>query len=81
MKQSKKTTRFGSNSVGMMDYEGPISPTPLPCKMLILMMPVSKSSWTDKKPIDATGFSPDVKLNIPGDQWVEYIIKDLKRKN
>ena len=80
MKQSKKTTRYGRNSVGMMDYEGPASQTPLPCKSLILMMPVSKSSWTDKTPIDATGFSPDVKLSIPENQWVEYILKDLKRK-
>lgn len=80
MKQSKKTTRYGSNSVGMMDYEGPTSTTPLPCKELILMMPVSKSSWTDKNPIDEAGFSPDVKLKIPGKQWVEYIVKDLKKK-
>jgi hypothetical protein len=78
MKQSKKTTRYGANTVGMMDYEGPSSITPLPCKMFILMMPVSKSSWTDKNPIDETGFSPDVKLSIPKEQWVDYIIKDLK---
>ncbi|ATP58426.1 hypothetical protein CPT03_19145 [Pedobacter ginsengisoli] len=79
MKQSKKTTRYGANSVGMMDYEGPTSTTPLPCKGLILMMPISKSSWTDKNPIDENGFTPDVKLNMQGNQWVEYIIKDLKR--
>jgi len=79
MKQSKKTIRYGSNSVGMMDYEGPTSTTPLPCKELILMMPVSKSSWTDKSPIDEVGFSPDIKLNISEKQWVEYIVKDLKR--
>ncbi|NRF40205.1 S41 family peptidase [Pedobacter foliorum] len=81
MKQSKKTTRYGANSVGMMDYEGPSSTTPLPCKELILMMPVSKSSWTDKNPIDESGFSPDVKLNMPAKQWIEYIIKDLKKKS
>jgi len=81
MKQSKKTVRYGANSVGMMDYEGPASTTPLPCKELILMMPVSKSSWTDKNPIDESGFNPDVKLNMPAKQWVEYITKDLKRKS
>ena len=80
MKQSKKTTKYGSNSVGMMDYEGPTSTTPLPCKELILMMPVSKSSWTDTNPIDEVGFGPDVKLKIPGKQWIEYIVKDLKKK-
>lgn len=81
MKQSKKTIRYGANSVGMMDYEGPSSTTPLPCKELILMMPVSKSSWTDKNPIDESGFTPDVKLSVPAKQWVEYIIKDLKKKS
>lgn len=81
MKQSKKTTRYGANSVGMMDYEGPSSTTLLPCKELILMMPVSKSSWTDKNPIDESGFSPDVKLSMPAKQWIEYVIKDLKRKS
>jgi hypothetical protein len=80
MKQSKKTTRYGTNSVGMMDYEGPTTPTPLPCKELILMIPVSKSNWTDAKPIDQTGFTPDVVINRSYDQWIEYISRDLKNR-
>jgi hypothetical protein len=80
MKQSKKVTRYGRNTVGMMDYEGPTSRTALPCKTLILMMPVSKSSWADKNPIDKKGFSPDIKLNIPENQLIEFVSKDLKRK-
>ena len=80
MKQSKKTTRYGTNSVGMMDYEGPSTTTPLPCKELILMMPIAKSSWTDKNPIDETGFKPDVKLDIPKSQWVDFIMKEMKAR-
>jgi hypothetical protein len=79
MKQSRKTTRYGTNSVGMMDYEGPATTTPLPCKELILMIPVSKSSWTDTNPIDQKGFTPDVVINKPNDQWIEFIRNDIKK--
>ncbi|AOM79395.1 hypothetical protein BFS30_20810 [Pedobacter steynii] len=54
--------------------------TPLPFKEFILMIPVSKSSWTDKHPIDETGFSPDRKLSIPPKQWINYIMTDLRKK-
>lgn len=40
---------------------------------------LSKSSWTDSNPIDETGFTPDVKLSIPGSQWVNYIKEALKK--
>lgn len=79
MKQSKKTIRYGTNSVGMMDYEGPSTTTPLPCKDLILMIPVSKSSWTDSNPIDEIGFEPDVKLNMPKSKWIDSILNDLQK--
>lgn len=80
MEQSKKTVRYGINSVGMMDYEGPTATTPLPHKQFILMIPVSKSSWTDQAPIDENGFTPDVKLHMPEKDWVDYIIKDIKKR-
>jgi hypothetical protein len=80
MKQSKKTIRYGTNSVGMMDYEGPATTTPLPCKELILMIPVAKSSWTDNYPIDEKGFTPDVIINKPYGQWLDYIRKDIKQR-
>ncbi|SEN14868.1 Peptidase family S41 [Chitinophaga rupis] len=81
MAQSSKTVRYGINSVGMMDYEGPGTTTPLPHKQFILMIPVSKSSWTDENPIDDTGFTPDVKLTIPEEEWVKYVLKDLKERS
>ncbi|WP_142687983.1 S41 family peptidase [Chitinophaga polysaccharea] len=80
MEQSKKTIRYGVNSVGMMDYEGPTVVTPLPFKQFILMIPVSKSSWADTAPIDENGFNPDVRLSVPGNEWTDYVLKDLKRR-
>lgn len=78
MKQSGKTKRYGGNTVGMMDYEGPTSRTMLPCEQLVLMIPVSKMSWADTHPIDQTGFSPDVKISLPAAEWLNYVKQDLK---
>jgi len=80
MKQSAKTKRYGSNTVGMMDYEGPTSTTPLPAKELLLMIPISKMSWTDTAPIDQTGFSPDLKVALPQEDWLNFVKQDLKKK-
>lgn len=79
-KQSKKTTTYGINTIGMMDYEGMSTPTPLPYDKYILSIPIVKSSWTDRKPIDRVGFKPDVLLHqIPTTQWVEFVQKELER--
>lgn len=80
-KQSKKTTTYGINTVGMMDYEGMSYPTPLPYDKYILTIPIVKSSWTDKKPIDQTGFKPDILLDkIEQKNWIKFILKDLEKK-
>jgi len=76
-RQSQKTIRYGTNTIGMMDYEGMSIPTPLPDKQLILTIPIVKSSWTDAHPIDQTGFTPDVLLTTPKSKWLEFIMKDL----
>lgn len=76
-KQSKKTISYGTNTTGMMDYEGMSIPTPLPCDKFILTIPIVKSSWTDSSPIDQTGFKPDVIINKPQSIWLDYILKDL----
>lgn len=80
MKQSKKTTSYGVNTVGMMDYEGPAVTTALPCNDFKLMIPVSKSSWTDKNAIDQTGFTPDVVLKMSEQEWLPVIRKHLKNQ-
>ncbi len=79
-RQSKKTTSYGQNTIGMMDYEGMSVPTPLPFKQFIFTIPNAKSAWTDSKPIDLTGFSPDIPLKQPYDQWVDIVVKDLLSK-
>lgn len=61
--QSTKVTRYGVNTIGMMDYEGMSIPTPLPYDKFILTIPITKSSWTDRKPVDLTGFEPEILLN------------------
>jgi hypothetical protein len=79
-KQSKKTISYGVNTTGMMDYEGMSIPTPLPCEKFILTIPIVKSSWTDKSPIDQTGFKPDMVLDIPQNSWIDFIIKDIPNR-
>lgn len=79
-KQSKKTTTYGINTVGMMDYEGMSNPTALPYDKYILTVPIVKSSWTDKKPIDQNGFQPDILLNkIEQKKWVEFVRENLEQ--
>ena len=64
-----------------MDYEGMSYPTILPYDQYILTIPIVKSSWTDKKPIDQTGFKPDVLLNkIDQNRWVDFVKQDMERK-
>lgn len=81
-KQSKKTTTYGINTIGMMDYEGMSIPTQMPFEKFILTIPIVKSSWTDSKPIDKNGFQPDILLNkIDQKKWVEFVMKDLEKIN
>jgi hypothetical protein len=79
-KQSKKVTTYGIHTIGMMDYEGMSIPTTLPYDKYFLTIPIVKSSWTDKKPIDQTGFQPTILLNtIEQKKWVDFVMKDLER--
>lgn len=78
--KSKKTKTYGTHTIGMMDYEGMSNPTQLSCSYYNLFIPNMKSSWTDKNPIDQTGFRPQVLLNhIPQNKWLDFIVKDLEK--
>ena len=78
-KQSKKTTTYGINTIGMMDYEGMSNLTSMPYSGYYLTIPIVKSSWTDENPIDKTGFKPDVILNkLEQNKWIDFIKKDLE---
>lgn len=80
-KQSKKTTTYGMNTIGMMDYEGMSNLTQMPYSNYYLTIPIVKSSWTDTKPIDKTGFKPDIILNkIEQNKWIDFIKKDLEKQ-
>ncbi|MAZ26966.1 MAG: hypothetical protein CL868_07790 [Cytophagaceae bacterium] len=78
LKQSGKVKTYGRHTVGMMDYLGMSQPTDLPCEALKLYIPREKSSWTDTAPIDATGFIPETILEIPEEEWIDFVIGDLK---
>ncbi|ACU63763.1 S41 family peptidase [Chitinophaga pinensis] len=79
-KQSKKIIRYGTSTLGMMDYAGMPQSTPLPFKGYYLAIPDTKSSWTDTAPIDATGLQPEKDLSkIPQTEWVDFIRRDLKQ--
>lgn len=79
-KQSKKTKTYGIHTIGMMDYEGMSNLTPMPYSNYYLTIPIVKSSWTDKNPIDKTGFTPDIILdrNLQF-KWIEMIKRDMER--
>lgn len=79
-KQSKKTKTYGVNTIGMMDYEGMSYPTAMPYDKFIVTIPIVKSSWTDKAPIDQKGFQPDVLLDkIERQKWVEFVQRSLEK--
>ncbi len=80
VKQSKKAKTYGINTFGMMDYEGMSNPTAMPYDKFIVTIPIVKSNWTDKAPIDKTGFKPSVLLNkIDETKWVEFVKKDIEQ--
>lgn len=80
LRQSKKVTTYGANTIGMMDYEGMSNPTALPYSKFILTIPIAKSSWTDTRPIDQTGFAPDVPVKLPENEWIDFIVSDLPNR-
>ncbi|MEJ1237440.1 S41 family peptidase [Chryseolinea sp. T2] len=78
-KSSGKTTTYGLNTFGMMDYEG-ASSTLLPCSHFRVSIPIVKSSWTDRHPIDKVGFTPDVLLqNTSPERWIDEIRTRLEK--
>jgi hypothetical protein len=80
-KQSKKTRTYGINTIGMMDYEGVSNLTQMPYSNFYLSIPIVRSSWTDKKPIDKIGFKPDIMLDmIEQNKWIDYIKQDLEKQ-
>lgn len=79
--QSSKVVRYGTPTIGMMDYEGMSTPTPLPYDKFILTIPIARSGWTDEFPIDSTGFIPEIRLDrLAPERWIEFIMEDMKKR-
>jgi len=79
-RQSDKITRYGDRTFGMMDYAGMPQRTALPFKDYHLVIPDTKSSWTDESPIDQTGFIPEIDLSgLPQWKWVDFVKNDLSK--
>ncbi|RYY55882.1 MAG: hypothetical protein EOO09_08725 [Chitinophagaceae bacterium] len=78
-KQSRKVTRYGVHTLGMMDYVGMNHPTPLPAKEFTVSMPMARSGWTSIRPIDDTGFIPENSLgDIPREDWIRTICENWR---
>jgi len=89
-KNSSKTTVFGTNTMGVLDYSNSI-PVPMPSKNVQLRYPMTRSNRLPEFPIDNIGIAPDVRITLPDnldikgqvDEWVifvkEYLTKELKK--
>lgn len=90
-KNSNKTTVFGTNTLGVLDYSNTI-PVDLPTKNMMIRYPMTRSKRLPGYPIDNIGIEPDVRINLPDnlnvkdevDEWVlfvkNYLEKELNKK-
>ncbi len=89
-KNSSKTTVFGTNTLGVLDYSNSV-PVSLPMENIYLRYPMTRSQRLPENPIDNIGIEPDVRINLPDnlnlksdiDDWVlfvkEYLENELKK--
>lgn len=78
--KSDKITRYGDRTFEMMDYLGMLQRTALPFKDYHLVIPDTKSSWTDKAPMYQTCFIPEVDLSgLQQWRWVDFVKNDLSK--
>ena len=86
-KNSKKTTIFGTNTLGVLDYSNAV-PTKLPLSNLELYYPMTRSRRLPDFPIDNIGIEPDVRINLPDnlnlmsevDEWVIFVKEYLENE-
>ena len=72
-KQSRKTTSFGENSEGVLDYSN-VHYKPLPCYNLRLNWPISRSYRIDRgEGIDNVGIAPTVRLDPAAPDMVKQV--------
>lgn len=86
-KNSSKTTVFGTNTMGVLDYSNSI-PVTMPTKNLQLRYPMTRSNRLPEFPIDNIGIAPDVRITLPDnldikdsvDDWVLFVKEYLKKE-
>jgi C-terminal processing protease CtpA/Prc len=74
-KQSKKVTRFGQNTAGVMDY-GEVQEFNLSCGQYIVSVPWGQNGWIERFGfrIDNIGFVPDVPIPSTERNWVRFVV-------
>jgi len=85
-KNSKKTTVFGTQTLGVLDYSNSV-PEDLLTKGLQIRYPMTRSTRLPEYPIDNIGIKPDVEINLPVnlnvksdiDDWVLFVYDYLKK--
>ncbi len=78
IKQSKKVTLMGENTMGVLDYAN-VHYLDLPCKGWGLQYATSRTNRLPEYPIDNIGIEPAVK--IPNNtNWVDFALEYLKAK-
>lgn len=86
-KNSSKTTIFGTQTLGVLDYSNSV-PENLLTKGLTIRYPMTRSARLPENPIDNIGIKPDVEINLPVnlnvrsdiDDWVIFVNDYLKKK-
>jgi len=79
--QSKKVTRFGTNTAGAMDY-GNVHEIQLSCDEFKVRAATSRNGWIDRfgLRIDNVGFKPNVYIPAAAD-WVEFVVRYWSNRN
>ena len=86
-RNSSKTTIFGTQTLGVLDYSNSV-PVSLLTKGLTIRYPMTRSARLPENPIDNIGIKPDVEINLPVnlnvksdiDDWVIFVNDYLKKK-
>ncbi|KAF0203307.1 MAG: peptidase [Bacteroidetes bacterium] len=90
-KNSEKTTVFGTNTLGVLDYSNS-GTADMPTENIKVRFPKTRSNRLPEYPIDNIGIEPDVRITLPDnlnlksevDEWVlfvkEYLEKELEQK-
>ena len=78
--QSNRVTLIGTNTAGINDY-GNLHFLEFPCGDLSLAYPTSRSGRVDVgQGIDGTGIPPDVRIENPDTDWIDFARSYLERQ-